>query len=86
MIAECLFVDAVYDGKVIHRLEEDLGKLSDIRRGTKKEHPDRRLHDFSHIAAGSFNNRAKILEGLFCLFLDTTGHDPSSGRIKRYVP
>jgi len=46
----------------------------------------RRLHNFSQIAAGSFDNRAEVLECLFCLFLDTASHDLSSRRIKWDVP
>jgi len=46
----------------------------------------RRLHDFPQITAGSFNNCAEVPECLFCLFLDTAGHDLSSRGIKRDVP
>ena len=46
----------------------------------------RRLHDFSQIAAGSFNDCAEVFEYLFCLFLDTARHDIPSRGVKRDVP
>ena len=46
----------------------------------------RSLNDFSQVAAGSFDDCAKILECLFCLLFDAASHNLSGRRIKRDVP
>jgi len=50
----------------------------------KRSH--RRLYDFSQTTAGSFNDRAEVLENLFRLFFNAASHDISRRRIKWDVP